>query len=66
MDLIVNLYTKKYLKAQIKSYNGKINTNFHNNKISKEGSKILVLPVIFIDSIFKTGKYYSSSVFRRK
>ena len=27
---------KKYLKARIKSYNGKINTNFHNNKIPKE------------------------------
>ena len=28
----------KYLKAKIKPYNGKINTNFHNNKIPKEGS----------------------------
>ena len=27
---------KKYLKARIKSYNGKINTNFHNNKIPTE------------------------------
>ena len=29
---------EKYLKAKIKPYNGKINTNFHNNKIPKEGS----------------------------
>ena len=29
---------EKYLKAKIKSYNGKINTNFHNNKIPREGN----------------------------
>ena len=28
------LYNEKYLKAKIKSYNGKINTNLHNNKRS--------------------------------
>ena len=27
------VYNEKYLKAKIKSYIGKINTNFHNNKI---------------------------------
>ena len=32
------VYNEKYLKGKIKSYNGKINTNFHNNKIPKEGS----------------------------
>ena len=26
------LYNEKYLKAKIKSYNRKINTNLHNNK----------------------------------
>ena len=30
------VYNKKYLKAKISSYNGKINTNFRNNKIPKE------------------------------
>ena len=29
-------YNEKYLKAKIKSYNGKVNTNFHNNRIPKE------------------------------
>ena len=29
------IYNEKYLKAKIKSYNGKINANFHNNKIPK-------------------------------
>ena len=26
------VYTEKYLKTKIKSYTGKINPNFHNNK----------------------------------
>ena len=32
------VYDEKYLKGKIKSYNGKINTNFHNSKIPKENS----------------------------
>ena len=32
------VYNEKYLKGKIKSYNGKINTNFHNSKIPKENS----------------------------
>ena len=32
------LYNEKHLKAEIKSYNGKINANFHSNEIPKEGS----------------------------
>ena len=28
-------YNEKYLKAMIKSYNRKVNTNFDNNKIQK-------------------------------
>ena len=31
---------ENYLKAKIKSYNGKIK-NFHNNKIPKEGSQFI-------------------------
>ena len=31
-------YNEKYLKAKIKSYNGKTNIIFHNNKVPKEGS----------------------------
>ena len=33
------VYNEKYIKPKIKSYNGKTNTNFHNNKISKFISK---------------------------
>ena len=29
------VYNEKYLKTKIKSYNGKTNTNFHNDKIPK-------------------------------
>ena len=49
-------YNEKYLKARIKSCNSKINTNFHNNKIPREGSKFICLSVSLIDSVFRTGK----------
>ena len=53
-NLTVNLYTnEKYLKTKIKSYNGKINTNFHNNKISNEGSQCICLSVILINSVYR-------------
>ena len=38
----MNLFTtKKYLKTKIKSYEGDINTNFHGDKIPKEGSQCM-------------------------
>ena len=45
------VYNEKYLIAKIKFYNGKINTNFHNNKIPKEGSQ------------FRASKNYYPQVF---
>ena len=57
------VYNEKYLKAKINSYNGKINTNLHNNKISREGSEFICLSVILIDSVFRTGKNYYPQVF---
>ena len=56
------VYNEKHLKAKIKSCNGKLNTNVHNNKIPKEGSQFICLSVILIDSIFRTGKNYYSQV----
>ena len=50
------VYNEKYLEAKIKSYDRKININFHNNKIPKEGSQSICLSVILIDSVFRTGK----------
>ena len=51
------------MRAKIKSYNGKINTNFHNNKLPKEGSQFICLSVISIDSIFRIGKNYYRQLF---
>ena len=58
-----NVYNKKYIKTKIKSYNGKVNTSFHNNKISKEGSQCICLSVILIDSVYKKNKNYYPQVF---
>ena len=44
-------------------YEGKINTNFHDNKIPKEGSIYICLSVIWLDFIFKMGKNYYPQVF---
>ena len=51
----------KYLKDKIKSYEGKINTNFH-----KEGFHCTCLSVISTDFIVKMGKSYSLQVFLEK
>ena len=37
------VYNHKYLKNKIKSYKGKVNTNFHSDKIPKEGSNCICL-----------------------
>ena len=56
------VYNEKYLKAKTKSYNRKINTNFHNNKLPKEGSKSISLSVVMIDSVFITSKNHNPQV----
>ena len=56
-------YNEKYIKPKIKSYNGKININFHNNKIPKEGSQCIYLSVILIYSVYKKEKKYYPEVF---
>ena len=57
------VYNEKYLKAKIKPYNGKTKTNFHNEKIPKEGSQLICLSVILIDSVFRMRKNYYPQVF---
>ena len=57
------VYNEKYIKTKIKSCNGKINTNFHNDKIPKEGSQCICLSVILIDSVYKKDKNYYPQVF---
>ena len=48
-------YNKKHLKAKPKSFNVNTNTNFLNDKITKEGSQYVYLSVTLINSVFKTG-----------
>ena len=54
---------EKYLKTEIKSYKGKISTNFHIDKIPKEGSHCIWLSAILIDSVLKMGKSYYPQMF---
>ena len=61
-----SVYNEKYIKTKIKSYNGKINANFDNNKIPKEGSQCICLSVILIDSVYKKDKNYYPQVFLEK
>ena len=60
------VYNEKYRKAKIKSHNGKINTNFNNNKIPKEGFPIYLFISNFDRFCFSNRqKLLSSSAFRR-
>ena len=57
------VHNDKDLKAKVKSYSGKTNTNLHDNKIPKEGCQFVCLSAIFIDSVFITSKNYYPQVF---
>ena len=57
------VYNEKYLKAKIKFYNGKINTNFHDNRMPRDGSQFICLSVILINSVFRADKNYYPQVF---
>ena len=61
--MTANLYAMKSMKTKVKSYNGKINTNFYNNKIPKEGSQCICLSVVLTDSVYKEDKNYYPQVF---
>ena len=58
-----SVYNEKYLKTEIKSYNRKISTIFHNNKIPKEFSECIFLSVPLIDSTYRKDKDYYPQVF---
>ena len=60
------VYNEKYLRTKIKSCEGKISTNFHEDKIPKEVSQYICLTVTLIDSVLRTGKNYYSEVFLRR
>ena len=42
------IYKEKYRRAKVKSCEGKISTNFHGDKVLKEGSPCIRLSVIII------------------
>ena len=47
----------------MKSYEGKISTNFYDNKTSKERLQCISLSVILIYSVFRTDKRYYPQTF---
>ena len=54
---------EKYLRTKIKSYEGKISTNFYGDKIPKEVSHFICLSLTLIDSVFRPSKNYCTQVF---
>ena len=53
----------KYIKKKIKSYGDKINTNFHDKKISKENASCKSLSLIMLDSVSRENqKYYPQTI----
>ena len=52
------VYNNKYLKTKVKSYEGKINTTFHDYGMTEDNFHYIFLSVILIDSVFEIGKNY--------
>lgn len=52
------VYNENYLRTKINSYDAKINPNFYDNGMPKEGSPSVCLPVKLINSAFEIGKNY--------
>ena len=48
----------KYIKAKIKSYKDKVNTNFQGKKTPQENSSYKCLSIITLESIIKVNKKY--------
>ena len=61
-----SVYNEKYLKPKIKSDNARTNTSFYNNKIPKEGSQIISLSIILIDSVYRKGKNFNPEAFLKE
>ena len=53
-----DVYNGKYLQTKIKSQEGKVNPNFHNEKIPKESSHCILLQMILTISVLEMGKNY--------
>ena len=46
----------KYIKAKIKSYGDKVNTNFQSKKIPKENASYKYLSLVILDSAIRVSK----------
>ena len=57
---------KKYLKTNIKSYEGNTNTDFRSKGVPKKGSHCICLSAIISDSVFKNGKNYYLKVYLKE
>ena len=55
-DLIVNQYSMKNIYKLKLSLTKKTNTNFHDDRILKEGCHCVWLSVVLTDSVFKMGR----------
>lgn len=54
------LYCKNSLQTEKKSYDNKIKTDFHGNKVHKKSPSCVSISVVVIDSVFKMNKDYYS------
>ena len=47
------VHKEKYIKTKIKSFEGKVNTNFYNGKVAKEGSGCICLSMVLMTLFLK-------------
>ena len=48
----------KYVKAKIKMYEDRVNTNFRGKKVPKENASCKCLSLIMLDSVIRVNKNY--------
>ena len=48
----------KYIKAKIKMYEGRVNTNFQGKKVRKENASYKCISLIVLDSVIRVNKKY--------
>ena len=50
------VYNENYLKTKTKSYEGKVDTNFHDDRMPKEISHLICLSATLTDSVLECVK----------
>ena len=56
----------KYIKAKIKMYEDRVNTNFQGKKVPKENALYKWLSLIMSDSVIRVNKkYYPETLWRK-